>query len=332
MVTTTAIIVTNGSTITTVTATQTIITEGHSSGKSSNTGAIVGGVVGGVGLLAVLIVLFWFIRRRTKKIELDGDIFDPDRNVERPGRLNGSLDLSEPQMLARPYNYQPATTGGGAAAAGGAAGAGLAGVGANRSSQSHRQSSVAPGELFPQNQYPYGQSPYPPAGGRPQSAYLSQGPVDLSRGPSDGSAYGGMAQSAEYAYSGVTSPVSGPRGPSSDGGAPQGAAYLAAFPAGVTQYTSSTSSSAAAKAQQAAEARRMHVANDEDGPNGPVVQHQDGGRVRQDAPSQPTEVPPAYDSIPREEPGPSGAGPASAGDEAREAAARPEKSPRPLST
>lgn len=327
---------TNGSTITTVTATQTVITEGHSSGKSSNTGAIVGGVVGGIGLLAVAIVLFWFIRRKTKKVELDGNIFDPDRNVERPGRLNGSLDLSEPQMLARPYNYQPATTGGGggaaaAAVAGGAAGAGIAGVGANRYSQDQRQSRVAPGELYPQNQYPYGQSPHPPAGGRPQSAYLSQGPVDLSRGPSDGSAYGGMAPSAEYQYSGVTSPVSGPRGPGSDGGAPQGAAYLAAFPAGVTQYTSSTSSSAAAKAQQAAEARRMHVANEEDGPSGPIVQHQDGGRAPQVAPSPPTEVPPAYDSIPQDGPGPSGAGPASAGNEAREAAARPEKSPRPLS-
>ncbi|KAG9015683.1 hypothetical protein FRB90_004472 [Tulasnella sp. 427] len=331
MVATTAVVVTNGSTVTTVTATQTIISETHSANKSSNTGAIVGGVVGGIGGLALLIVLFWLIRRKTKKVELEGDIFDPDRNVQRPGRLDGNFDLAEPQMLAHPYNYQPATTGGGggaaAAAAGGvAAGAGIAGIGANRYSQ-HRQSSVAPGELYPHNQYPYGQSPYPPAaGGRPQSAYLNQGPADVSRGPSDGSAYGGMAPSEGYPHSGITSPLSGPGG-SSDGGAPpQGAGYLAAFPAGVTQYTSSTSSSAAAKAQQAAAGRGLHVANDD----GPVMQHQDGGRAPHDTPSPPTEVPPAYDSIPREEAGPSGAGP-SVGDEAREAAARPEKSPRPLS-
>ncbi|PVF99083.1 hypothetical protein CPB86DRAFT_825282 [Serendipita vermifera] len=52
--------------------------------NKTNTGAIVGGVVGGVALLALILVGIWLIRRKMKHDEFEANIFDPDRNVQRP--------------------------------------------------------------------------------------------------------------------------------------------------------------------------------------------------------------------------------------------------------
>lgn len=271
-------------------------------------------------------------RRQQKDQELEGDIFDPDRNVQRPGRFRGDVDLTDPQMEARPYNYNgPVSTGHVAANATGAT-AGVAGVGAagalshsthdEASSPYYNHHGPAPGQIF---NYPqqYGESPYPPmqgaAAGRPPSEGYqgAPGPVsDLSRGPSSGSAWV-PSSSAYNDQSSSSHPAT-----TDDGRASIGAAFLG-IPA---TSASSHSASSRTKAQQA-QALRLANAGGDDDAAGPVVQHQDGGRVRDTNQSPaPQEVPPAYDSIPQDEPGPSG-GP-STGAAARAEAARPEKAPR----
>ena len=59
-------------------------TDSSSSGGSTNTAAIVGGVVGGVALIVLVALGIFFLRRKMKHDEFEANIFDPDRNVERP--------------------------------------------------------------------------------------------------------------------------------------------------------------------------------------------------------------------------------------------------------
>jgi len=81
-----------------------------SNSDSTNVGAIVGGVVGGVGGLLLLIALFWFIRRKTKKDHYEENMFAPDRNVDR-GELDlAGDDVHDPEAIARPYHLPPSPT------------------------------------------------------------------------------------------------------------------------------------------------------------------------------------------------------------------------------
>ncbi|KAG9127469.1 hypothetical protein FRC07_013400 [Ceratobasidium sp. 392] len=77
---------------------------------STNTGAIVGGVVGGVGGILILVILVWFLRRRTKKDKFEENMFEPDRNVDRPVDLVEGDDVNDPEAIARPYHLPPSPT------------------------------------------------------------------------------------------------------------------------------------------------------------------------------------------------------------------------------
>jgi len=57
----------------------------HTSSGSSHVGAIAGGIVGGVCGLILLLLIAWFIARRRKHSEFDGD-FDPGSTVGPVGR------------------------------------------------------------------------------------------------------------------------------------------------------------------------------------------------------------------------------------------------------
>jgi hypothetical protein len=272
-------------------------------------GAIVGGVVGGIGgLLAIAALLFWLLRRRRRN-EFDGD-FDPDR-VRRQSGTDG-LDLAEdagaaaaitpypapaplhaPQPQpgfphAEPYmqggpvsTYAPSaytsTTGGGRASPGFAGmgsgmgpgllpvGAGAGGAAAYAYNQQMQQGqhgqSAYQGAYGPHSPIHPGQTPSPPLTN-------TSGPLQNPYSDSSSSAYGPSIAHA-----------------SATGG---GAGYVGGYAA------SSSSSPSNPRSNKAREAERLRVAN-EDGetPDEPVVQHKDGGRVK-------NEVPPSYDSIPQD--------------------------------
>ncbi|KAG8809173.1 hypothetical protein FRC17_003564 [Serendipita sp. 399] len=75
----------------------TTVPDGNSGGGSSktNTGAIVGGVIGGLTALVILVFIIWLVRRKMRKgVQYEDNIFEPDRNVERPMSMRrGELDL-----------------------------------------------------------------------------------------------------------------------------------------------------------------------------------------------------------------------------------------------
>ncbi|KAG9024394.1 hypothetical protein FRB95_011556 [Tulasnella sp. JGI-2019a] len=313
----TIIITSNGQIITTVTQVPTMVPS--TSGSShSNVGPIVGGVVGGIlGLAAILAVLFWWLRKRKDKAEIEGDIFDPDRNTtRRPGRMGrGDIDLAtDPEMLAHPYTLP--TGAGTAAAAGAAAGAGLAGREGSGSppQQRYSQHGPAPGEIFNYGNQPYGESPYPsmrqsgagPMAGAGAAAILGRGLSTSSSYPqspgSDGSRPMSMHSDGTTHY---TQQQAGSHVPMPSANA--GVNFL-----GVPSGSAGSSSAAAAKRHEASSSSRLHLANQgEMAGSGPVLQHADGGRVP--APAQDEtpahEIPPAYDTIPQDdEPGGSGSG------------------------
>ncbi|QRW14951.1 hypothetical protein RhiLY_13950 [Ceratobasidium sp. AG-Ba] len=78
--------------------------------SSQNVGAIVGGVVGGVGGLLILMLLLLFIRRKTKKDKFEDNMFEPDRNIDRPLDLVEGDDVNDPEAIARPYHLPPSPT------------------------------------------------------------------------------------------------------------------------------------------------------------------------------------------------------------------------------
>jgi len=263
--------------------------------------------------LGALILLFWFLRRRSKRDEFDGN-FDPDRVVSggRPGAEGFDLagDIT-------PFTYAPGAgaapgTGGGygqgqemaqhapsiLAGAGVGAGAGRAAgaAGTHRTAPSTAPSAYSQSDP-PQSQY----ADYP--------AYAAYASSSHDHGGESG--YNTTTSMTSPTSPGRTS-FSGPGGlpPVSDRHPSPGPSL--AMTNGTNEHSNSSSSGAEAAAAGAAggllsipsnkerEARRgqpggLRVMND-------VVQHQDGGRldVTPEDEEQQAEIPPSYDSIPRE--------------------------------
>lgn len=293
--------ITTQSTSTIAAPTSSSTSSGGGGGHSSNTGPIVGGVVGGIGGLALLALLIWFLRRRAKRDEFDGD-FDPDRVVRHSS--GQGLDLAGPETNVTPFQLgQPGFGTGGPPSV--ATSAGAAGFGAG-----------------------------PGHGGAPMSMPLPQHEMAQHGGPAYLGAAGAGGQSAydQYAYGGANAngPLTPTSGSSSSGYGPPvsaahgyaGAAYAPSVAPTATSgshYSQSQSgvtpsSGRSAKEREALAARngragQLHLANHPEGEEAApveseVVQHRDGGRVpppRADSGSSPAEIPPSYDSIPRED-------------------------------
>jgi hypothetical protein len=237
-----------------------------SGGGGSHTGPIVGGVVGGVGGLLLLSWLAFFLlrrRRRAAKNDFDGD-FDPDR-MHRHSAAGLDLNAAAPPAVVEPFPLPP---GGG----------------------------------FPEPQ------PYMHGVGGPVSTYAPSSAGRTSPGFAGLGAPGayphdGYAQHPAYAHPGLggayphdggahAQPGYGPSGYGLAGagaGRPLSAegSTLSGSAAPLTNPHSEGSGARGAKARE-----RMRVANGEED-DGPVVQHRDGGRVGQ-------EIPPSYDSVPRD--------------------------------
>ncbi|KAG8927642.1 hypothetical protein FRC02_007974 [Tulasnella sp. 418] len=320
-ITQTYVVTSNGLVYTTTTVTPTMV--GNSSGGSkggTNIGAIVGGVIGGIAALGLLLLLAFWLRRRSKKEDFD-ETFDPDR-AQRPGRMRGSIDLNEnPDMAPHPYNFQSATR----PLSGGA----VPVRSSTDGSQGFYPHAPAPGQIYQPGTVNYGTSPYPAMG--PQSAIYSPG-------PSNGSVSYPMSDGGQSGSSGRT-PYSGRA--STAGVAGLGAGGMLLGVPTTTSHSHSSSGPSAKEREAMIRSGAMHLASGEDEDYGrPVVQHSDGGRIPEQ--EQPKEVPPAYDTIPQDErSGPSGSRPGpsrgslqgdislSDGDKARAEAAGPEKGPRP---
>ncbi|KAI0755343.1 hypothetical protein C8Q80DRAFT_1117750 [Daedaleopsis nitida] len=290
------------------------------SSSSSKTGPIVGGVVGGIAGLAILATLVFFLfRRHRKRDDFDGN-FDPDRVVGLSGDNRGTLpniDLAADNIT--PYNYTPqgpgmpvaqhatgsSMTGGGApdmrqygggqvpaflagGLAGGAAGAAMAHGG--RDGRGSPPSSYSqPGQSY------YAQSASEHGAYPDYSAYNQQHPQNRT---SIGSATG--------------SPTSTTFGPQVAGVPGRDFRHPSPGPSlAHTSYTDPSTGSGGAggpgvipsmKEREALGYRsgNLSVANpDGAGPSG-VLQHMDGGRLDATPEEEPTEVPPRYDTIPRD--------------------------------
>ncbi|KAH7882577.1 hypothetical protein F5I97DRAFT_281281 [Phlebopus sp. FC_14] len=77
--------------------------------SSTNTAAIVGGVVGGIAGLALLALLIFCLRRRSRRDEFDGN-FDPDRVGQAGGGTLPQVDLTdEVAPFPHPQNEQTAS-------------------------------------------------------------------------------------------------------------------------------------------------------------------------------------------------------------------------------
>lgn len=84
----------------------------NNSSSSVNVGAVVGGVVGGVAVIALLIGLFIWWRKKKRFDDFEANLFDPDRNVKRPmstadphSDLLTSAAVPEAARNITPYSY-----------------------------------------------------------------------------------------------------------------------------------------------------------------------------------------------------------------------------------
>lgn len=257
------------------------------------------------GAILILAIIFFFLRRR-KRDDFDGD-FDPDRVTG--GRLpNMGLDLAGGAEVT-PYRYAPdapgATTGppemsqhsdAFLAGAAGAAGIGAgAGVGAGAGTGARTATSA------------------PSAYSQPSQSHSQYAPSSSDHAYGDYAAYAGYADQGQ----GASQPSTSPTTSSFPGGFHPGMGVVGAPGEGVrgdfrhpspgpslpgTASSSSRGGGGVLPSQKEMEANRFRVAND--GNNTPVLQHQDGGRLDVTPEEEPpSEIPPSYDSIPRDENG-----------------------------
>ncbi|KAH9925409.1 uncharacterized protein BXZ73DRAFT_103289 [Epithele typhae] len=281
--------------------------QNNETSSSSHTGAIIGGVVGGVAALALIGALLWFFLKRRQRDDFDGN-FDPDRVVGLSGDNHGTLpDIDLAAENITPYSYSPHGAGPGtpvpthppsmsqygpSAFAGGlAAGAAGAAMGDHRS--------ASPPSAYSQS-------------GQTQSRY-SHGPgSDSQHGYPDYSAYATYANapSTAHSHTGSTSPTN-----PSVGGIPN-RDFRHPSPGASVSYAGTDSGSSSgpgmipsAKEREAAAYRRgqnLAVSNPDHGANtsaqgSGVMQHVDGGRLHATPEDdEPAEVPPRYDTIPRD--------------------------------
>jgi len=310
--------------------------------STTNTGAIVGGVVGGVALIALLIIAGLLIRRKMRKDEFEANIFDPDRNVERPTSIPGSqparnFDLggagigaaagtgaaaaaSDRASHVTPYSYAPTSTGPTSTYHGSSV------AGAPEMSQAHSpissgyypDSNYGSNASYP-NQYPnYNQYQTMPSVGVGESFPNPYGP-----GYQPATGYGGQAaaagfgaaaaaglarnQTASSAYPAASEGRSSPNASPPPGAAatlapgaplnPRAAKEREAFGGRPGYNVSNPNEPAAAARNPSPTPSRTSGQN----PTSPVTVHQDGGRVPDEEEEQgEAEIPPTYDSIPRD--------------------------------
>ncbi len=89
-----------------------VVNANDNSSSSVNTGAIVGGVVGGIAVIALLIGLFIWWRKKKRTDDFEANLFDPDRNVKRPmssadphADLLTTAAVPEAARNITPYSY-----------------------------------------------------------------------------------------------------------------------------------------------------------------------------------------------------------------------------------
>ncbi|KAI0926647.1 hypothetical protein AcV5_007382 [Taiwanofungus camphoratus] len=279
----------------TMTVAPSVTASSHTS--SSHTGAIVGGVVGGVAGLAVIVVLLFFLCRRRRSNDFDGN-FDPDRVVGlsngRDGATLPHIDLAGGEEVT-PYNYNPnvpPSQGPGSAGSGGdemrqhtnvpafLAG-GLAGAGAGAAAAGRGPGSSSPPVTSAPSNYSQSQSQYVPSSSDNYPDYV----------------YGNYAEQQGL---GAAGPGAGGLGLPPDFRQPSPGPSLS-----MTNSTAHTQSGNGAGVlpslkEREAMGRRLQIANQGDPSN--VMQHQDGGRLNSTPEEEdgPPEVPPRYDQIPRD--------------------------------
>lgn len=298
--------------------------------SSVNTGAIVGGVVGGIALIALLVGLFVWWRKKTRFDDFEANLFDPDRTIKRPmSTADPHTDLlttaavPEAARNITPYSY--GNQGAGSMTGTGTGTAQGSSVGwqpearppssyyaydnASSAGGTHYpRSSVGP-DAFP-NPYgvPYGTGHNVPPLLNPgaMAAGLGAGalgPTGLNRGPTVSS-----TTSSSYYSQPVYPPSHAPPGPAQF---PQ--TYSQPMPVPMPVPTPSPPNPRGDKEREAFQ--RTHgsgkvgwaVANQGAGSTGSggegagVRQHQDAGRVNMEAeddePPRDAEIPPTYESI-----------------------------------
>jgi len=265
----------SSSTSTSLAAVNTGSSGGNSSGSSSHVGAIVGGAVGGVVGLALLLLGAWFLAKRRRRNEFDGD-FDPDSvagPVGRGGRqsLDGPSGAEVTPFVMNNQSRGPTLPQMGEHDAGVPAAlvAGGAGYGA---STAHSYSNPSEGG-YPQSEGSLLPNPYPASSDR--SDYTQgQGRQDYLAGVPEHTS-GSPTQATTSIYSQFSQPRS----------AKEREAYQQRF--GLAGGSGP---------------RPLMLANNSE-EDAPVIVHQDGGRIPENDEEERAqkEIPPTYDSLPDNE-------------------------------
>lgn len=217
-------------------------------------------MVGGIVALAALALLAWFLVKRRNKDEFDGD-FDPAR-VGRGGR--GELDLSGAEVTPfRTDNAAPPqmaqSVGGDSFTTAGLAGLGAGGAAVGAAAAgAHSQSSRS------ESEYPHTESSYNNLG---------------------------MVQQPRYDTPSIHPP---PTSTSHSGSAPSQPMSSKEREAYAQRYGNTDNPMFASGS-----ARPLQLSSpaDSEDATSQVLVHQDGGRIPQDEPVVPQEIPPTYDSI-----------------------------------
>jgi hypothetical protein len=288
--------------------------------------------VGGIALIALVGLLVFLMRRKKKRDEFEANIFDPDRNVERltsvgagRGGAGQGFDLggagvgaaagvagtgaamaaSDHASNVTPYSYapistEPASTYHGSSVAGAPEmqqlSSGYYGDYNYPQQQYANVPSVGVGETFPN---PYAPGYHPAGYGAGVAAGAAAG---LNRGQTNMSTTSGY-QSASSVYPATSNGGSPPMG------ATAGLVPLTPANARAAKereaFSRSNNNFAVANPNEPAAPARTNPSptpsrNSAAHPTSPVVVHQDGGRVPDEEPSPEGEIPPTYDSIPRD--------------------------------
>lgn len=227
--------------------------------NSSNTGAIVGGVVGGLAVIALLGLLFFWLRRRRRRSQFDGN-FDPDRIVPHPsgdGTNRPQIDLGDENVIT-PFDDNMREYGASSLQGAGTAGTGV-GVGAAAAGADTRRTSSQPSPSL-----------QPSATGASHSDDPFQGFIRPGPGEGEQRMYG--TQQTDPTHHLLTSPASS---------------------------VGASSSGRVMKEQEVAVGRQgpsLSTQQEVDGEGSGVVQHRDAGQALGEEGGELRDVPPAYES------------------------------------
>ncbi|KIK38892.1 hypothetical protein CY34DRAFT_14763 [Suillus luteus UH-Slu-Lm8-n1] len=228
--------------------------------NSSNTGAIVGGVVGGLAAIALLALLFFWLRRRRRRGQSDGN-YDQGRIEPQPSGGGTHIDLGEDPVT--PYvasnNMREY---GGSSFRGASADAAEMGVVAAAAGTDTRRTSSQPS---PSLQHSVASASH---SGDPSQRFVRPGPGEYSQGGPSIHA----TQQADTPRP-LTSPASS---------------------------VVASSSGRMMKEQEAAADRQgfgLSTQQEAEGEGSGVVQHRDAGQALGEERGEMRDVPPAYESI-----------------------------------